>query len=173
MKTLTKEEILTAVKNVRGGTIARIAYKTEVPLKAEFKNQGYKITKVVETSVRFGVNYSRIASVIARKSSTDHVARTYTNNYEWVVSNRVKHHTKNDKDYIVVANLPKGHHTKTKYLLEGSIMGTLDMGSSIDGHYKEIVIDSYFKPSTYSEEIKTICFDNVLMINNLGTKICF
>lgn len=173
MKTLTKEEILSAARGVRGGTIARIAYKTEVPLKAEFKKQGYKIIKVVETSVRFGVNYSHIASVIARKSSPEYVARPHTNNYEWVISNRVKHHTQKDKDYIVVANLPKGHHTKTKYLLEGSFVGTLDMGDSIDGPYKDIVIDSYFKPNSFSEEIKTICFDNMLMINKLGTKICF
>lgn len=173
MKTLTKEQILSIAKNIRGGTITRIAYKTEVPLKAEFKKQGYKITKVVETSVRFGVNYNHIAAVIARKSAADYVARPYTNKYEWVLFNRVKHHIEKNKDYIVVATLPKGHHTKVKYLLEGSIMGTLDMGDSIDGHYKGIVIDSYFKPSNYIDEVKTICFDNIFMLNKFGTKVYF
>ena len=172
MKRLTNEEIMTAISSVRGGSIARIAYMTQVPLKAEFKKQGYELTKVVETSVRCGVNYNKIASVIARKSAADYVPSTRKNNYEWVIRNRVKHNTNTDKDYIVVASLPTGHHTKVKYILDGTFVGTIDMGDSIDSHYKELVIDSYFKESPPSE-IKTIAFDNILMINQAGDKIIF
>lgn len=173
MKTLTKEQILSAASAIRGGTINRVTYKTEVPLKAEFKKQGYKITKIVESSVRFGVNYHNIASVIARKAEETINTVARTNNYEWVIKNRVKHNTKTDKDYLVVANLPINANKKVKYILEGSIIGTLDMGSEVDGPYKDIILDSYLKKSNDEREIKTISFDNIISINKIGNRVSF
>lgn len=173
MKTLTSKEIMSAINSVRGGAIARIAYMTQVPLKAEFRKQGYELTKVVETSVRCGVDYNRIASVIARKSASDYAPSTRKNNYEWIIKNRVKHNTNTEKDYIVVATLPTGHHTRVKYILGGTSVGSIDMGDSIDVHFKDFVIDSYFRKSVEVSEIKTIAFDNILMINKLGAKITF
>ena len=158
MRTLTNEEIVSAMNSVRGGTIARITYMTQVPLKAEFKKQGYELTKVVETSVRCGVDYNRIASVIARKSAEDYVPSARKNNYEWVVRNRIKHNSNTNKDYIVVATLPSGHHTKVKYILNGTFVGAVDMGDSIDSHFKNFVIDSYFNKSEARSEVKTISF---------------
>lgn len=173
MKTLLKEQITSAAKAVRGGAIARITYKTEVPVKAEFKKQGYKVIKIVETSVRFGVNYHNIASVIKRKSNAEYITTSRTNNYEWIVKNRIKHNNKTDKDYLVVATLPVGHNTKVKYLIEGTFVGTIDMGPTIDSHYKHIILDSYFRKASEMREIKNIAFENIIAINKIGTKICF
>ena len=174
MTILNREQIIEATNKVKNGTIARVTYRTEVPLKAEFKKQGYRLIKVTETSARFGVNYGKIASVIARnaeKSSEDVTPRV--NNYEWIIKNKVKYNTKTDKEYLVVANFNKGHHTKSKYILEGTFVGTIDMGNSIDSHYTHLVIDSYFKKSGSGSEIKTIAFDNILRINNIGQKVYF
>ena len=175
MTTLNREQIIEATNKVRNGTIARVTYRSEVPLKAEFKKQGYKLIKITETSARFGVEYGRIASVIARKAeqaleeSTTHRA----NNYEWVIRNKVKYNTKTDREYLVLANFNGGHHTKSKYILEGTFVGTIDMGDTIDDAYEHIVIDSYYKrPDSYGE-IKTIAFDNILRINNMGQKVYF
>ena len=85
-----------------------------------------------------------------------------TNNYEWVVRNRVKHNNNTNKDYLCVASLPKGHNTKVRYIVEGTSVSTIDMGDVLDGPYKNLVIDSYFKPSTSGNEIKTISFDNII-----------
>lgn len=174
MKVLSKEQIISTAKAIRGGTIARVTYKTELPIKAEFKKQGYKIIKIVESSVRFGVNYHNISSVIQRKAQRSEESMiSRTNNYEWVVRNRIKHNTKTNKDYLVVASLPVGDNTKVKYILEGSVMGTLDMGSEIDSCYKNIVLDSYFTRSNEGREIRTISFENIIAINNIGHKISF
>lgn len=173
MKTLLKEQIISATKAIRGGSIARITYKTEVPIKSEFKKQGYKIIKIVETSVRFGVNYHNIASVIERKSNLEYVPTLRKNNYTWVVKNRIKHNDQTNKDYLVVATLPVGHNTKVKYLIEGTFVGTIDMGDSIDSHYQHIVLDSYFKKSSEMREIKNISFENIITINKIGTKLNF
>ena len=173
MKVLTKEQILSATNAIRGGSIGRVTYKTELPIKSEFKKQGYRIIKIVETSVRFGVNYHNISSVIARKNDATPSDRKVTNNYVWLSKNRIKYNTNTHKHYLVVASLPVGHHTKVKYILEGSIMGTLDMGNAIDGPYKHIVLDSYFKRSNDCNEIRTISFENVIAINKIGYKVNF
>ena len=52
---MTKEEIIDTITNLRNGTMARIMYVTELPLKTEFAKLGYKILKVTETTARFGV----------------------------------------------------------------------------------------------------------------------
>ena len=173
MKTLNKEQILSAVTAIRGGRIGRLTYMTDVPVKAEFKKQGYKITKIVESSVRFGVNYHNIASVTERKSEQSTVTNTRANNYEWVIKNRIKHNNKTDKDYLVVANLPVNDNIKVKYILQGSTIGIIDMGTEIAHNYKEIVIDSYFKKAFEKPEIRTIAFENIIRINNLGDRVSF
>lgn len=173
MKTLTSEQIISTTKAIRGGTIVRVTYKTDVPIKAEFKKQGYRITKIVESSVRFGVNYGRIASVIERRSQDDYTPSTRANNYEWLIKDRIKHNNNTNKDYLVVATLPGGHNTRTKYIISGTFVGNIDCGSEIDSHYKHIVLDSYFKRADEQREIKTVAFENILRINNVGTKITF
>lgn len=174
MTTLNREQIIEATNSVRNGTIARVTYKTEVPLKAEFKKQGYKLTKITETSARFGVNYGKIASVIARNAERNLEESVHrTNNYEWVIKNKVQYNSKTDKEYLVLASFNKGHHTKSKYILEGTFVGTIDMGKSIDGHYAHLVIDSYFKDGKPVSEIKKIAFDNLIRINSVGEKISF
>lgn len=172
MMALNREQIMEAAMGVRNGTIARVMYMSELPLKAEFKKMGYRLVKITETSARFGVNYGRISSVMER-NATGHEPSPRTNNYEWVIPNKVKHNSKTDKDYLVLANFNKGHHTKTKYLLYGTMVGTLDMGSSIDPGYTHLVIDSYYKKSTSPCEVKTVSFENILRINGVGEKMSF
>ena len=174
MKILNREQIIEATNSVKNGTIARVTYKTEVPLKAEFKKQGYRLIKITETTARFGVNYGHIASVIVRNTERSPEETTQrTNNYEWVIHNKVQYNTKTNKEYLVLASFNKGHNTKSKYILEGTFVGTIDMGDSIDGHYAHLVIDSYFKSNKPASEIKKIGFDNLIRINQVGQKISF
>jgi hypothetical protein len=171
---LTREQIIEAVKAVRGGTITRVVYKTEVPIKAEYKKKGYKLTKIVETSARIGVNYGHIASVKAKNEEHPYTPSARTNNYEWVIKDRIRHNTNTGKDYVVLISFNKGHNTRVKYVLEGTMVGTIDMGSEIDSHYRHIVLDSYFKPkSTPPTEIRNVAFENIIKINNVGTELIF
>lgn len=174
MTPLSRDQIISATKDIKGGTIVRITYKTELPLKAEFKKQGYKITKIVEQSVRFGVNYHNISKVIERKANTEPKEQTpRTNNCEWVIKDRIKYNKNTDKEYLVVANLPEHSNARVKYILEGSIVGTIDMGDEIVPNYKNIVRDSYFTPSMTGGEVKTISLNNIITINGIGEKINF
>ena len=95
------------------------------------------------------------------------------NNYEWVIQNKVKYDTNTDKDYLVLANFNRGHHTKTKYIVYGSIVGTLDCGDELPTGYKNMVQTYYLNREDSKSEIRTIAFENILAINNIGNKLVF
>lgn len=171
--TLTREEIIEAVKAVRGGTITRVTYKTEVPIKAEYKRQGYKLVKIVETTARIGVNYGHLPTVMSRNEESNNESNQRTNNFEWIVKDRICHNTKTDKDYVALVSFNKGHHTKVKYILDGTFVGAIDMGDEIDRLYRHIVLDSYFKKPVNPSEFRRVAFDNIIRINNVGTKLFF
>lgn len=181
LETLNRDTILETVKSIPNGRFTRVTYKTELPLKAEFKKQGYHIIKITETTGRFGVNYHNIATVIARKAERaleESVSRNYTNHYEWVIENKVKHNNKTGKDYLVLANFNGGQHTKSQYkvVIDSSelfdLTATLNEKDFMDT-YKDMIINSYWKPSTTGGEVKTIAFDNVIRIGEVGEKVEF
>lgn len=171
MKALEREVIINEAAKVKPGTITRIMYKTECPVKAEYKKQGYRMVKVVETSARLGVNYHKIASVIARKAAEgfkEPVARA--NNYEWVLKNKVRHNTATGKDYLYAAAFNKGHHTYSCYILVGPDNSDIKWFSPLDleeSEYKDILIPSYWK-SGAPAEIRNISFENVYRIGSVG-----
>ena len=173
MKNLTRDEIISAVKSVRGGTITRVTYRTDVPIKAEFKKKGYKIIKIVETSARIGVNYGHISSVVNRDKMNNVESTSKTNNFEWIVKDRICHNTNTNKDYVALISFNKGHNTRVKYIIEGTFVGAIDMGSEIDKAYRHIVLDSYFKKPSTPIEFRRVSFDNIIRINNVGTKLAF
>lgn len=174
MKTLKRDTIIKAVEKVKPGTFVRVCYKTELPVKAEWKKKGFKMIKIVETSVRFGVNYGNIASVKARKAlEEDSNKPKRTNNYEWVLKNKIRHNTNTGKDYLYVALFNKGDNTKYKYILEHPFLGDIDMGDEIERIYNHILIDSYFKKRFEKPEVKNISFENIIRINDKGDKIIF
>lgn len=164
---MKREEIIRTVEAIKNGTINRVQYQSEMPLKAEFKKLGYKIIKITETSARFGVAYDNIKSVIDRKKADEENGiekKPRVNNYEWVIKNKVKHNNKTNKDYVVLAKLNNHSNSKVKYVVEGTMVGTLTMDGSLSDAYKKMVIESYFKNG--GAEVKTISFDNILKIGN-------
>lgn len=175
MKALERDVILNEAKEVRNGCITRICYKTELPVKAEFKHQGYKVYKVVETSARLGVNYHKIASVIARKAEEGlkETIQRANNYYEWVLANKVRHNTNTGKDYLYVASFNKGHHTKSYFVVCGPDATTewLTAEDFIDT-YKGILIPSYWNNRGQGgSEVKNISFENIYRIGGSGEKI--
>lgn len=170
MEILSREQIIEAVTGIKNGTIARVVYKTELPVKAAYKRQGYRVIKVVETSGRFGVNYNNISTVIARKALQEEQESTpRTNNYQWLIKNKVKHNTATNKDYIVMASFNHGHNTRSSYIIvsdtEGPTQGSREL---LDEMLKELVINSYWSSKGLPTEIRTIAFENILRINNIG-----
>ena len=167
---LAKEDILNEAAKVKPGTITRVGYRTFLPVRAAYKKQGVEIMKVVETSIRLGVSYSKIATVIARRaeeSMKEAVART--NNYEWILDNKVCYNTNTGKYYLYAASLNGGHHTKTSYMVKHA-SGVIESMTSEEfknsSYADEYIIPSYWKGNGEVPEIRNISFENIFRIGS-------
>ena len=109
------EAIIKRVIEIPAGRFFRVRYITKVKLKAEYEKQGYSILKIVDTTTRTGVKYQNIASVELKDKFEDNQPKT--NNWEWVVKDRIKHNTKTGKDYLVIAPISRGSNTVKSYVL--------------------------------------------------------
>lgn len=109
------EAIIKRVSEIPAGRFFRVRYITKVKLKAEYEKQGYSILKIVDTTTRTGVKYQNIAGVELKDKFEDKQPKT--NNWEWVVKDRIKHNTKTGKDYLVIAPISKGSNTVKSYVL--------------------------------------------------------
>lgn len=166
---MTTNNIETKIAKLHGGSFVRVAYKSDLPLKAEYKNKGCIITKVTEKTCRFGVNYFHIETV-KQKREKNGEPKPITNNYEWIIPNRVCYNTKTGKKYIAIANF-KNSAIKTKYIITDEKLNvkTVDKLNDIA---KDMVIASYFSDKKEIPEVQKICMDNVLSINHSGRE-CF
>ena len=150
------------VNNLKAGVFARITYKTELPVKAAYKNQGFKVVKTTSSTVRFGINYRNIKSVIERKNEVEEDSKkTWTNNYIEVIKNKISFNTSTNKFYLNVYPIKKGNNSNSTYILiypDGfEVVGDINF-------IKEYVIPSYFNKS--QTEMFRVNVDNVLSIND-------
>ena len=172
MSILAKEVILNEAAAAKNGTFIRIGYRTELPVKAAYKKQGIQFFKYTEMSVRLGVNYGHIASVIARKAEQQLVETIQrTNNYEWVIHNKVRHNTATGKDYLYVANFNQGSNIHNVYvgIKDGEVFNIVpedkEMFKILNEEY---MIPSYWNGTSNAPEIMNISFDNIHRIDKSG-----
>lgn len=163
IKTLSSDEIIKSVSVVKNGQMCRIKYKSEMPVKAEFKKQGIKIVKVTEATIRFGVDYEHISTVIERKSNEDYTPAVRANNYEWVIENKICHNSKTGKDCVRFATLNGGAHKKVVYIVVDSLNETYDI-ESLTEEQKKYIQDSYWNRTT--PEVQNILFENIIAIGS-------
>ena len=163
--TMSYESVISAVKSIHGGSMARITYFSEMPMKAANKKNGYVIYKVVSTTARFGVNYSNIGSVAALRNSPDYVAPTKReNNNEWVLVNRVSHNSKTGKTSVRFVPMTKGSNKKVTYILK-SADRTVVLGESIPETFKSMVLDSYWNNNS-CPVVQSVNINNIIALHN-------
>lgn len=166
---MTKEEIISTVTNLRNGTMARIEYVTELPMKAEFAKQGYKILKVTETTARFGVKYANLSAVKEKQESSK---SEKTNNFEWVVENKLSHNTNTGKYYIRFAPLKKSGSNKHTNLIFVDTTGkyfSFD-GKELPNDFKNMVQNSYWNKKHETPDIQTVLLENVILLKTKSAK---
>lgn len=101
-------EIIDKIKKIRNGSFFPITYKTELPVRASFKKDGVKVVKVTSVVTRTGVNYEHIGYVIRKKATGELIDTTRTNNYSWVVPNKVAYNSNTDCTYLRIAPVKNG-----------------------------------------------------------------
>lgn len=150
------ESIKAKLESLKNGTCANITYKSELPLKAEFKKKGFVIEKVTTKVVRFGVDYDNIKSVIERRADENYKPVERENNYVEIVKDKLYHNNKTNNDYLRFSNFGS-QKVKAYFKLNGEIVTELP---------KEYVIPSYFNKNGSIPEVQNIKIDNVLEINS-------
>lgn len=167
---MSREEIISTVTNLRNGTMARINYVTELPMKAEFAKLGYKILKVTETTARFGVKYSNLSAVKEKQSNSDKPEKQ--NNYEWIVENKIAHNTNTNKDYIRFAPLKKYGSNKHVNLIFVDTTGRYFSFDSkeIPQDFKNMVQNSYWNKNHETPDIQTVLLENVILVKTKSSK---
>lgn len=172
MSILAKEVILNEAAAAKNGTFIRVGYRTELPVKAAYKKQGIRFFKYTEMSVRLGVNYGHIASVLARKAEEALVQTAQrANNYEWVISNKVRHNTATGKDYLYVANINEGSNIRKCYigLKDDEVFSIVPDNAEVFKMLNEdYMIPSYWNGSSSMPEVMNISFENIHRIGKSG-----
>lgn len=150
-----------ALATRHNGTIGKIWYKSEMPLKAAAKKAGISITKFTEANVRFGVDYNNIATVIERKSADGYEAKHCDYDRTWLVENKVYVNNKTGKTYVRFANI-SGAPRSSHYEISDS-NGSRIVEELTDAD-KENIVNSYWNRTGGMPEIQDINIDNVIKI---------
>ena len=154
------EDIYDAIASLPNGRFFKICYRTEMPLKAEYKNQGYKVYKYTYRVTRTGVRYNNLKEV-----KDYHKEFSRANNTKWLIKNKVKTNITTGKDYIVIATMIKNEHKEYSYV----IVDDTGMEKRCSMAPKDMVIPSYFEKKNGA--VRNINLDNIVCISYKGEVI--
>lgn len=153
---MTIEMIKDLLNNVKPGVFTRLTYQTELPLKAEYKKQGYRIVKVNSITTRFGIHYGNIKEVKEREGSD---SSEKVNNFNWVMKNNLQYNSNTDKYYLCTYPTKRGRNGSWRYVVYLPDGVTFDGLSDIN---RDWVQDSYWNKK--STNMMKINIDNVIKI---------
>ena len=165
MKYLTYNQIMAEANNCKNGCITRVGYSKELKMLKGWQELGFRVYKLIETSVRLGVNYFNIASVVAKKTTEgDKPKVERANNFSWVIKNKVKYNSNTNKTYLQVATLNHGHNTHSQFLVYNPVEGWMVLEKEeweMSEYYT--MIDAKSKSGSRGEkpEVYTITFNNI------------
>lgn len=153
------ESITNALKNVKPGTFTRLVYKSEMPVKAEFKKMGYKVVKITSTTTRFGIHYGNIKEVKENASNDKYFKVNEA--LKWIVKDIIQYNSNTEKYYLCTYPTIKGRNSSTKYdiYLNGErVMEGIDI---ID---RNMIINSYWSGKSSKTNMMKINVDNIIKI---------
>ncbi len=155
---MTEKNFREIMENVKPGVFTRIKYKSDASLAAKAKKEGHTVTKIVEKTVRFGVNYYEIEAVKEREAARTEPKKEMKQLYESLIPHTLYKHIEKETLYVQFATIPEGGHTNTEWLIDGQ-PATIDQVKE-SGY----VINSYWAPKGDAPEVQKIKLENVISI---------
>lgn len=164
---MTLSHVIYALDTIKNGWMTRIAYSTELPVKAEYKKKGIKVIKSTSVTVRIGVDYEHIQAVVdAKKYSSETIKKAVRTAYSWIIRNRVAYNDNTGKYYLRVATLPHGSNSSVYYTLIEEACGFISTKHVSAEDIKDYVINSYWCSNT--PIVQNISIDNIMSINGVN-----
>lgn len=142
-------QITEKLNNIHSGSFHKITFKSEPPMKAAYKNSGFKIVKVTEMIMRTGISYAAIKTV------SDESSIKRANNYESVIKNKLLFNTKTQKHYARI--YPYSNVKSCYYAVSGPKMVPVE-------DISEYVISSYLNRKVDDVVVLNIGIDNILSL---------
>lgn len=149
-------EIMKNILNgIRHGAFTQIQFITEPPLKAEYRNQGYKVYKEVTMVTRFGIHYGNIKEVKERESQPKERKikddSPWKNVYWEDKKNKILCCPDKDSYYLYTFPTKMNRHATCKYFIEHNG----EKKKAILNDCYDMIIKSYW----------TKKFTNMMMLN--------
>lgn len=168
MKYLSYNEIIREASACGNGRFIRVGYSKELKMLKDWAENGIRVYKLTETSVRLGVAYGNISSVKARKEAEGDKPKVQrANNWSWVIENKVKFNSNTGKTYLQVATVNGGHNTRNQFLVYDPHTGwfVLEKEEWLTSEYY-MMVDLKSRESSARPEIYTITFDNIYKLGS-------
>lgn len=157
MKTSKALEILSSIKN---GTFGVVEYQTELPVNKEAKKAGVKIYCRTKKMVRFGAAYENLVKEVVTSE-----VKPRTNNYSWILKNKVAHNSNTEKDYIRVSNINRKTISKDYCMVTSDLVAH---SKNLD-NWKGLFQPSFFNVYDYRKPVvQNISIENIISINGLS-----
>lgn len=154
---MDSQDIIKIAQAAKRGSFIRIVYVSDLLISASARRAGHIVQKRTEKVVRLGVNYTHIAQVIAQEALRTGPKRETTSWCHWIIPNILAKHNFNDAYYLTVANVNNGHHSRSKYFIDGVESSFDDV---VDSGY---VLPSYFRFDTREAPVvQTIRIENII-----------
>lgn len=145
------------------GSFVRISYRTSVPVKAQYKKEGYSIEKFVDETIRVGIDYHNIGAVSAVENDSQKTSRK--SKIHWTIKKYFLINEETKERYLAIYPMVKNGNKKVTFVIRtpDTLTATIDQDV-----VKEFVVDSYWnKKFSFQKSIKV---DNILKIGGYVVK---
>lgn len=152
------------VLNLTPGSFVRISYRTSVPVKSQYKKDGYTIEKVVDETTRVGIDYHKIGPVMEMDQMGGQKT-TRKSNIHWYIKKYFLINEETEDKYLAIYPMVKNSHRKETYIIKTP--DTTIVTDDVDV-VREFVIGSYWtRKFSFQKSIKV---DNILKIGGYVVK---
>ena len=158
------EAVMKAMEIMKKGTFTHFEYVSELPVKAEYKNN-IKIYKHTTMTARFCINYSSIRKVIERRNNNLQNTKPLNKNFNWVIKHAISYNTNTQNTSLHVYPFANSY-PKNVYMIYTPADCLVVDSDVFERNYAEYVIPSYFK-KTGKNDVFQVNIKNVIRIGGV------
>ena len=151
--TANQKAILKKLYSKRNGAYFRISYVTDCNKKVSAAWKGHNVSKITTMSVRKGISYDKIKSVIEKRKREGYYSPKKSTWFHHIDKTLLKH---NDKEAYYVALFPNHGKKNTRWLLDGIEVSKEYLVTN------NVLQPSYWKSKSEALDMFTLGLDKII-----------